>query len=224
MAGRGRKWQRVAVCLILVTLLLSALPGTALAAVEEKEFSATMTVDEIEEGTVWRADGRWLVRHRPVRGNISGNVTGEYELVYTGLVDDLQSGVVRGSVTITTDGDEIFGRMTVISGAVVVPYGLTLIGGGFYPVFSQDLDGTFRFVRGTGDYARIHVAGTFDGTVYPIVEVISTDPPLGHIIGFANSETPLYYYDYPSRQFIYFGDVPGDSLIELEGIMQILPK
>ena len=243
--GRIRiEWQRFALYLVLVSLLLLAVAGTAVAAPKAKlsadagrtianleeelsayeaersaikrelsgrgqRFSATAAIEYIGEGTVIPVGDLWLVIDRPMGGSISGDVDGDWEFVYNGLIEHDQSGIVRGTTTFTTGEGDIISRMTAVL-EPVLPIGYTIIDGQVHPVVSQKIKGIFRFLEGTDGYEGVQGAGMLKGTSYPIL-----DPSGVHVIGFADGTVVVFDFE----------NIPitpnPESLIKLKGRWQL---
>jgi hypothetical protein len=105
------------ICLLLVT----ALPGMALADGKGKpvDFTVTIQIYEIESGTVTPIPPsasdveniRWLVRDRPIYGIVSGDTYGTVAIVYDANVDLTQQGNIHGQFVIDAvipgDGNDI---------------------------------------------------------------------------------------------------------------------
>jgi hypothetical protein len=96
--------------LLICLLLVTALPGMALADGKGKpaDFMVTIQISEIGSGTVIPVPPsagageniRWLVRDRPIYGTVSGDTHGTVIIVYDANVDLTQQGNIHGQFVI----------------------------------------------------------------------------------------------------------------------------
>ena len=199
------------------------LPAVAFAKGKGKptDFEAQMTVLYIGEGDVTSVPPpvdeevnpedviRWIVRDRPVYGQISGDITGMFTIIYSGNVDTSQKGNVHGSIDITCLDGTIYGKLRGKSSpgvpqplvltpeflAQLIPqiaaYLQILESFGYsFLLMPIDFTGGFTFQGGTGAYEGTQGTGKFGGKMVNVIVAVS---PVGesHVAGFAPSVIDL---------------------------------
>ncbi len=153
--------------LLSVVLVLTLTPAYAvpqLAPTAERSakpylslFHSTVTLTEIDEGEVTKLGSlHWLVNDRPMGGEISGDVGGNFTYTYDAVVNLLQTGYSWGTVDIDCgDGNTIQGRAS----GWMITYRICLSEHTAWSHFS----GTFKFESGTGIYEGIWGRGVIRG-------------------------------------------------------------
>jgi len=215
----GKQMKRLVISSLLCMVLLMNLPAIAFAKGKGKpaDFEAQMTVLGIGEGDVTPVPPkanpediiRWIVRDRPVYGQISGDINGGFTIIYSGNVDTSQEGNIHGSIDIACMDGSIYGKLRGKSSpGVPMPQALTpeflgqllpeiagyllyLQSQGFtFLVLPIDFTGGFTFQGGTGAYEGVQGTGKFGGTMVNAIVAVS---PVGesHVAGFAPSVIDL---------------------------------
>lgn len=158
--------------LILVTLLTALMPTAALAAAPPVPFSASGSVNYISAGTVYPVGntGKWRVVERDITGTMSGNITGDYVLTYSAIIDSLltQSGNLHGKMKVSEDYElQVNGQIAPMQFVRYMEF--PPASGNYVPVFELIITGKWAFLKdaqGQGTFnSTVHFVPTPDGHV-----------------------------------------------------------
>ncbi len=165
------KLLSLGVMLALALTIIAPVPVGA--APRLASFEAHATIDEITTGTVSPLYGDWwLVSNREVIGTMSGDICGDYALVYQGVFQLLsQAGVLRGNLDVGTYQMQVRAATQPLEMVFVPEYGVEL------PRLT--ISGAFTFQDGTSG------AGTINASA---VLLLDTG---GHVLGIVSSEVTL---------------------------------